>query len=170
MDKYFSNLPPGYTSNYFFEFSGGCVTYRKLGSTPDAEATTVTMARRIPDLESSIVLDLFGKAGTKHLRMMDLTLPKNAGKVLAKKKVDSLSKKYFSIPDKFLKFYPKSNSLQKHKESSKIVKKKILIKRPGIPGTDNVVVKRRRVGRPPKPLEPVTGAQSITKFFRVNKD
>ena len=130
----------------------------------------VTMARRIPDLKSSIELDLFGKADTKNLRMMDLTLPKHPGKVLAQKKLKSLSKKYFSIPDKFLKFYPKCSTLKKQKDPSDTDQKRISIKRPGNPGTDNVLVKRRRVGRPPKPLEPITGVQSITKFSRANKD
>ena len=96
-----------------------------------------------------------------------MTLPKHPGKVLAQKKLQTLSK-YFSIPDKFLKFYPKCK-LQKQNVSSDTDKKKISIKRPGNPGTDNVMVKRRRVGRPPKPLEPITGVQFITKFLGLIK-
>ena len=105
------------------------------------------MARRIPDLKTSILIDLL-KGGTSHLRMMDVTLPKHSGKVLAQKKLLSLSKKYSSILDKFLIFYPTCSELQKQKDSSDNHNKKKMIKRYGTTDIDKVVVKRRGSGDP----------------------
>ena len=49
-------------------------------------------------------------------------------------------------------------------------KKKIMIKRHGTSDTEEVAVKKRRVGIPTKPIEPIIGLQSITNFFRAKND
>ena len=166
LNKYFKNLPSGYTANYFFEFSGGCVTYRKLGTTPSDEATTVRLDKPVAGLRKKLLLDLFGTSCLEKLLMADLTLPVAPGRALTKAKLISLSKKYFSIPDVFLKHYPKvPNSIKKQAVITDSKKKS---KRQAEPGSADSVLKKRRVGRPKKEVEIGTGFQSITRFFRVN--
>ena len=60
-----------------------------------------------PEVKNRIMLELFGTVDTSQIKMIDISLPKHAGNTLTKKKLSSLAKKYFSIPDQFLKFYPK---------------------------------------------------------------
>ena len=163
-------MPGGYTANYFFEFRGGYVTFRELGSTPDAESKTILLAKPIPDLRERILIDLFGKTDLQQLRLQDLTLPVNPGRELTKAKLKSLAKKYFSIPKRFLKYYPEVVLTEEEKKSVESKQKKRAIKRIAKGGRQTTVVKKRRVGRPRKPVEIVPGIQSITKFFRSSKD
>ena len=84
MDKYFKSLPSGYTYNYFYEFSQGFVTFRRLATTPNNEATSVGLINRTPAIKNRIPMEFFGKTDTKTLRMIDLKLPTNAGRKLSK--------------------------------------------------------------------------------------
>ena len=170
MGNYFKNMPSGYTANYFFEFRGGYVTFRELGSTPDAESRTILLAKPIPDLRNRILIDLFGKTDLQQLRLKDLTLPVNPGRVLTKAKLKSLAKKYFSIPSKFLKHYPQVVLTEEEKESVESKQKKRTMRTFANAGRHGPVEKKRRVGRPCKPVQIVPGIQSITKFFRSSKD
>ena len=97
LNKFFKNLPAGYTSNYFYEFERGFVTFRRLATCPDAEATSVRLIEASPDVKHRLLVSLFGNTDKSTLKMLDLTLPAHAGNTLAKTKVKSLAKKYFSI-------------------------------------------------------------------------
>ena len=104
--KYFRKMPPGYTSNYFFEFSGGSVTMRRLTSTPDAEATTVILCDDPVRVRNLILIDLFGTSKVEDAKLCLIRLPKHEGVKLKKSKLKSLSKKYFSIPERARNYYP----------------------------------------------------------------
>ena len=143
------------------------MTFRKLGTTSDEEAVTINLAKPIPALRNRILLDLFGKTDTAQVEMLDLTLPVHPGRVLKKKKLISLAKKYFSIPDKYLQFYP-ALTTKIRERLDKAARKKSL-KRPVEKGSEKREGKKRRVGRPKKSVVPPKGIQSITKFFRVGK-
>ena len=107
LDKYFKDLPTGYTSFYFFEFTKGFLTYRRLATSPDSGAVTVRLVDLSTGAKDKLLSELFGKNSTSKLQMADLTLPMNPGKILTDSKLKSLSEKYFSIPECNLKYYSK---------------------------------------------------------------
>ena len=98
--------------------------------------------------------------------MRDLTLAPNPGKNLSKKKLKSLSKKYFSIPAAFINYYDYPKYSKKDSDDTNpipiIPKKK---KRKGVKSVGSK--KKRRVGRPKKLPVPITGVKSLTNYFRV---
>ena len=165
LNKFFKNLPVGYTNNYFFEFSQGFVTFRRMGTSPDAETTSVRLIEVTPAIRKTLRTELFGNQDGSTITMRDLTLPKHAGKTLTKKKLESLSKKYFSIPKKYLKYYPKFEGPVKDLNS--VNSKKANVKKRKLEKLDpNKISSKRRVGRPKKIPLPIIGVNSITKFFR----
>ena len=104
--KYFKKLPDGYTNSYFLEFSQGYCTFRRLASTPDSEAHTVHVFDCSGALKKRVMVDFFGCVEPRQPKMIDLTLPKHPGRILATTKLKSLAKKFFSIPVKYRSFYP----------------------------------------------------------------
>ena len=79
----------------------------------------------------------------------------------------SLSNKYFSIPEKYLKYYPSlPDSVKKlvEKEAIKSGQKRQVSDDESFSGQ-----KKRRVGRPKKQAGMIPGLQSVTKFFRPVK-
>ena len=82
LDKFFKDLPDGYTFYYFFEFTNGYLTYRHLATTADSDAITVKLCDHTATLKEEILLELFGRRSLTGLEMKDLTLPTNTGKTL----------------------------------------------------------------------------------------
>ena len=74
---------------------------RHLATTPDNDTTTVHLAKSDDQLRARILFYLFGKNDLTNLHFNDLTLPTHPGKALNETKLISLSKKYFSISDKY---------------------------------------------------------------------
>ena len=64
--------------------------------------------------KDKLMIEVFGKKSPSKVKMGDVTLPKNTGRLLSESKLKSLAEKYFSIPECFLKYYPKYD---KKKES-----------------------------------------------------
>ena len=158
----------GYTSYYFYEFSQGFVTYRRLAGSPDEEASTILLGKSPPELlRKQILADLFKQTDVMNVNMRDLTLPIHPGKSLKIKKLKSLAKKFFSIPTVYLKFYPPppppDSSSNKKRD---IVKDN---KRKKSPSSINSGEKKRWVGRPKKVPVKLSGLQSVTRYFRVIK-
>ena len=168
MSKHFKRLPDGYTSNYFFEFSKGYCTYRRLGTTPDTEASTASVYDHTEEFKKRVMVDFFACAPPRVPKMNDLTLPRHPGRQLPKTKLTSLAKKYFSIPEKYRPFYPAVLV----KEAKKLpVKAKKQPKKRKKKGVETVAkIKKRRVGRP-RTLPPIgKGVVSVASFFRSTKD
>ena len=167
LNKYFKHLPSGYTSNFFYEFSQGYCTFRRLANTPDNEAVSIKLTKPIPELRKQILQDLFIETDLKKVKMVNLLLPKHPGRPITQKKIKSLGKKYFSIPEKYLKYYPPLPVPDKGivgKEESKNSQKRNLSGDLRSSGQ-----KKRRVGRPKKQAGMIAGLQSVTKFFRPVK-
>ena len=172
LDKFFKDLPAGYTSFYFFEFTKGYLTYRHLATTADAEAITVKLCDYTAKLKEDLLFELFGRRSVNKLEMKDLTLPTNPGKTLSQTKLASLSEKYFSIPKKYLDYYPKYvkppkkpkglNKPKKRKGDAKILD---CAKREDV-SDKNSASKKRRVGRPRNVVPIPEGIRSITSYFR----
>ena len=121
-----------------------------------------------PGIKEQLMVELFGKTDLHNLRMEDLNLPKNPGRLLSDTKVKSLAEKYFSIPECYLKFYPKceiklDTEVRSNKTLLTTVKRKLDSKSKS---KSKLGDKKRRVGRPKKKLPIPLGVQSITKFFR----
>ena len=140
---------------------------RHLATTPDKDATTIHLAKSDDELRARILFDLFGKTNLSNLRFNDLTLPTHPGNALSEKKLSSLSEKYFSIPAKYLIYYPKSEAI-----IAKVMNKgKTGIKQKRKRESDVSRKVKRRVGRPKKVPVKIPGLQSVTKFFRpIHKD
>ena len=162
LNKFFKNLPSGYTFNYFFEFSKGVVSYRPIATSPDKDATTVRLVKLSPTLKDKIMVELFGKVDKNSIRMRDITLPSHPGRTLTKTKLESLSKKYFSIPKKYIKYYPQAVKIEPDEKSGEnnVCKKKRKRKSHSINKSA-----KRKVGRPKKVAQ-FNGFETITKFFR----
>ena len=165
LEKYFKKLPAGYTNSFFFEFTQGYCTFRRLASTPDSEAYTVHVFEYTEALKKKVMVDFFNCVEARQPKMIDLTLPKHPGRILATSKLKSLAKKYFTIPVKYRSFYPKELPKQVKKLSRKSKSKSKKRKRESSETSKKKV--KRKVGRP-KLLAPIpTGVQSISKFFRA---
>ena len=106
LNKYFTNLPGGYTNNYFFEFKQGTVTVRYLADTPDADAWSFEMCAKPESTKKAILKYLFGVDDVKHCTFDKIRLERHAGNTLKPKKVQSLAKKYFTIPTEYIDYYP----------------------------------------------------------------
>ena len=127
-------------------------------------------------LKERLLRDFFGRADRNTLRMVDLTLPKNPGRTLSIDKLKSLSKKYFSIPAQYLKYYPvyvpekkkqRDEDDAKKKTWVKKLKKARVLSKKRMRKKDETEPKiKRRVGRPRIEPKVCTGVQSITKYFR----
>ena len=87
LDKYFKDLPSGYTSFYFFEFTRGFVTFRHLATTPDSEARTIQLLDLTSVLKDELLIELFGKTAISDVKMTDLNLPVNPGRLLSETKL-----------------------------------------------------------------------------------
>ena len=100
-------MPPQYTFSFVFEFSDGKCTYRRLATTPDAEAESFVMFANTAANRKALFMDLFGvPVLPANLSFSMLRLPKFPGTPLTAKKTKSLAKKYFSIPVEFRLYYP----------------------------------------------------------------
>jgi hypothetical protein len=110
LSKYLKKLPNGFTSNYSFEFFNGKCIMRTLCSleSPGLEATLASYPQRAG---KAILKDLFGTDVLQNITMTRLCLPQHPGSVLNDKKLESLSKKYMSIPEKYIPFYPKEREV-----------------------------------------------------------
>ena len=163
LNKFFKNLPARYTFNYFFEFSIGVVSFRPLANSPDNEATTVRLLKITPSTKAEIMMELFGSVDKSTHTMRSLTLPTHNGNALTKTKLKSLYKKYFSIPEKYLKYYPKVDRLNLELKANKNNKEKPSKRK--LASGKNSKNARRKVGRPKK-VASFHGLESITRFFR----
>ena len=105
-EQIFYQLPGGYTKHYFFEFRQGTVTVRYLADTPDADAWSFEMCAKPESTKKAILKDLFGVDDVKHCTFDKIRLERHAGNTLKPKKVQSLAKKYFTIPTEYIDYYP----------------------------------------------------------------
>ena len=114
LNKYFRNMPAGFISFYFFEMDRGTVTYRHTGDSLDAEASVHSLLRAdYTVVKKALFQELFGVTSVSELSaasINSLKLPRHKGNTLTKKKVKSLSKKYFSIPPQYRPYYPTVDS------------------------------------------------------------
>ena len=163
LDKFFKNLPARYTFNYFFEFSNGVVSYRPLANSPNHEATTVRLLNITPTTRAEIMMELFGSVDKTSQNMRNLSLPTHTGNALTKTKLKSLYKKYFSIPKKYLKYYPNVDHLKLDKKQNKENKDKSSKRK--LASLQIIKKAKRKVGRPKK-VASFHGLETITKFFR----
>jgi hypothetical protein len=110
--KYFTELPPGYTFNYLFEFDSGSLNIKRITTTPESEATTVDLVRPVwrqdlKNMRKNIVRDLFGKDSLDQVDISSVVLlpvrPKNS---ITETKLASLFLKLPYIPTQFQDYYP----------------------------------------------------------------
>ena len=105
-NKYLKNLPAGFTSNYVYEFSNGSVRMQHLVDTLPADCVSFKMTAN-PDIAArELKNNLFGTERLDNLDPTQLRLQRIAVKQLDNKKVVSLQKKYNTIPDNKLAYFP----------------------------------------------------------------
>eukprot|EP00899_Mesostigma_viride_P026626 jgi/Mesvir1/7148/Mv02508-RA.1 len=107
LDKYFKDLPPRFTQNYVFEFYDGKVRMQHLVTTPDSEAEEYELCSNPEATVKAACRELFG---VDHLPPgfdpRDIRLPRTPVTTLEAAKVKSLQKKYDTIPESCLHYYP----------------------------------------------------------------
>ncbi|EGZ13895.1 hypothetical protein PHYSODRAFT_514381 [Phytophthora sojae] len=108
--KYFTAPPAGYTANYLFEIDEGVCTARKTVNTPDDESITFSMISQsnLANIRKAVIAELFGPnvRSIWEASIASVQLPRHQTMELSEKKQKSLAAKYFSIPKKYLDYYP----------------------------------------------------------------
>jgi hypothetical protein len=97
------NMPTGYTSNYFFEFSNGEV---HMGSCFTSELEVHRFTDDPQDAAAAIEHALFNKP-IGEATFDDVQLRRTPLQVISQKKLESMAEKYSSIPREALPYYPK---------------------------------------------------------------
>mmetsp|Transcript_11603 Transcript_11603/g.25837 ORF Transcript_11603/g.25837 Transcript_11603/m.25837 type:complete len:367 (-) Transcript_11603:86-1186(-) len=176
LDKYFHKMPELYTKNYYFEFENGVATYRFLTTTPDTEAIRFNLVKGDVDVVRRCILrELFGVSEVSSLSSSSLQfmkLPRHPGVAMTKKKVESISQKYFSIPEKYLPYYPKADTPPT--SASTLGAGISAFVGDAIPKptekrkSDTVAVEAKKPGRPKnnKPNADIKNTSSILSFFK----
>lgn len=172
LDKYFKNLPVGFTGFYFFEFDEGIISMKHLASSPESEQVCVPLIQpgTAGFVRSALLNELFGVSSILDLSAKSintLRLPRHLGIPLTAKKILSISKKYFSIPACYVSYFPDAVGVvcsdeepdcEEMQATQKRVKKKV-IKAP------QQAVGARQPGRPKKVVPPLANQKSIMGFF-----
>ena len=100
-------MPPGVTSYNFFQFFEGQVLYRHFASTPDGQPERFFICDDFEKTRRSFLGELFGVQDVRDASIIRIRLPQHPRNVLKKGKIESFSKKYFSIPPKCFAYYPR---------------------------------------------------------------
>lgn len=172
LNKYFNNMPPQFTFNYFFEFDRGDLTMRHLSTTPDTEARSVKMLKGDPLLvRNAILFELFGHKNVSELSVRSLDtikLARHPGCDLTDKKIASLSEKYFSIPAAYLPYFPTVPDVCDVRVSDAVVET-VVTPPPKKPRAEPIAPGVRKVGRPSKKTAVVAPKQKsiLACFARV---
>lgn len=171
LDKYFKNLPSGFTQNYFFEFDEGIVTMKHLANSPDSESvcTPMILPGTASTIRSVLLQELFGLSALKNLTgesIDSIQLPRHPGIDLSRKKLLSLSKKYFSIPLEYRPYFPSGEGIVDDEQTSdagvETQQPDVIKKRAKVPKD---AVGMRKPGRPKKVAPPLANQKSILTFF-----
>ena len=167
LNKYFQNLPGGFTASYFFEFENGYLNYRHFTSTPDSASVAISFCQNQQLLRDVIAQQLFGSLVREEWSMATLSLPYHPGNIMDAKKLKSLRKKYFSIPLDQLPYYPtipaelsdnsEEESTPEAKKYKKSVKKTLI---------DLTSHPAKKLGRPKGIIVIPDGQQSILRFLK----
>ena len=132
----------------------------------------VSAKKSVAEADNIFSYILFGVDSLDNATMLRLKLPKHQGVILKKSKLDSLAKKFFSIPSKYLSYYPSLTAQLKELEKRATLPGSVGSKRKNGMDDNKGLVKRRRVGRPKKevlPIASVGGTPSILTFFGTIK-
>jgi hypothetical protein len=162
-NKYFFDMPPLFTTYYVFEFYEGKVRIQPLVTSEESEAFIHVLCENPKETLKAINKDLWGAESFDDLTLSSIKLPKTETRTLKNKKLKSLSKKYATIPNIFLDYYPEIDesaldSDDEEEEPSQQTNKQIKRTRRPIAGT-------RPPGRP-KNTTPVDHSQpSILNFL-----
>ena len=112
MKKYFKDMPPEFTKNYYFEFEDGRVTLSKLANLKSPEEDTEELdlvKNRDTGATQAIVkelCELTDEATGADIVNAELRLQQLPKIKMNPKKIESLQKKYDSIPPVYLPSYP----------------------------------------------------------------
>ena len=99
------------TFNYFFHFNGGNVSARNLATTPDDEAWSFQLCPTPQVTKKAISKQLFGTPHLRDAKLENVQLERHPGIPLKAKTAASLAKKYFSIPEEDLWYFPSIETL-----------------------------------------------------------
>ena len=110
LNKFFKDLPVGFTSYYCYELSEGVVKMKRLSEdTPDSIFEQKTLVENVEATRIAILDELFGLPPDASLADIVKSKPKLANikiKTLPEKRLESIKKKYPVIPVEHLRYYP----------------------------------------------------------------
>jgi hypothetical protein len=140
LSKYFTKLPVGFTSFFYFEVSDGRCVYKYTGDSEDSSVHAFT--RNAEWARSGLLRDIFGLPPTATLADIlkaPLKLPVLPPRELNEKKVESLANKYPTIPRKYQSYYPRPVGTEQSSVANDVAEIAAQVKKP--------------VGRPPTKKE-----------------
>lgn len=188
LNKYFKNLPSGFTKNFFFEFEEGTLRIKNLYNSEEENTIIVDLLEHRSNMDlikKALIIDIFGKESIEELELSDifnLNMERHVGNKLKKKKILSLSKKYPSIPHQYLPYYPvifdEDNQIEKSDDDEKnddennlgnlrtdlTVDSAKLFPTKKIPSKLKVT-NLRKVGRPKQSITSTPPTKTILSFF-----
>ena len=112
LDKYFKDMPPGFTKNYYFEFENGRVKLSKLANleSPEEDTEELDLVKNQDTGATQAILkelvELTDEATGADIVNAELKLQQLPKNKMDPKKIESLQKKYDSIPPVYLPSYP----------------------------------------------------------------
>ena len=166
LNKYFKDLPVGFSKYYCFEFSEGVMAMKKLCTESSEEEQVVKELIKDPEnARREILKELFNlpvDASREVILSSQLRLPRMQKKEVKPSKLESLSKKYSCIPSEFLSYYPGGEEFQREKSGDK--KDDINVEMPGLVG-----LKPKKRGPKPPVLKTSKNTQSIIRFLCMPK-
>ena len=164
LDKFFRDLPPGFSKYYCFEIVDGSISMKRLcsESESDNDGKHKDLLRDPLNGRKAILQELFGlppDASRKDIINAKILLPNAPRKELTDAKLESISKKFSCIPKEYLSYYPGGDDFLKKQNSSETVQEEI----PGNEGS--LVAMKPKKGRPKAPVKTPKNTQSIVKFL-----
>ena len=154
LNKFFKNTPNNFTSNCVFEFCDGKVRMQNLVSDSMHDAVEFTLCENVFATRQAVMKELFGIQSFKRTNICveDVQLPRKPVQELGRKKIDSISNKYCTIPNECVNYYPviveeEGGYVEEKIQSNVCLNAKKCGKRPT---SNSVAPGTRPVGRPRK--------------------
>ena len=170
LDKYIKNMPPGFTSFYCFEISGGSVVMKRLCTeVTGEEIETKVLVENVEATKIAILAELFGLTANATLEEIITTpprLPRFQVKQISVKRLASIKKKYEVIPKEDLWYYPDGDEYllaRANTDGDKSVIDGDLLQKV-LPALEKP---KKKAGRPKAAIKVPSKTPSILNFFRA---
>ena len=177
LNKFFQDMPAGFTKNYCFEFNGGNVAMKRLCSEDAGQKVFVKelLKDQVHGKKAMLkeLFDLPASATLEQIVNPPLQLPRMVPKDLRQSKIESIAKKFDVIPPEHLPYYPGGAAYQsktsKTSNQSESVDDENLLELLDQDEVESLpsfsIAKPKKAGRPKRPAKPEKRQKSIVQYF-----